>query len=110
MNRSLQYLFAAIVPTLALWLAAPPERSAVGLAVKPFAWPTLLIAHCLAAIPFAAGVVGFLIRRAEFRIPVWIAPLLGIVIAFGGYFVVTPLGEFLDDLGASFLVRCSARS
>jgi hypothetical protein len=109
-TRALPYLFAAVGPTLALWLAAPPERAAHGMAVPPFGWPSLLVSHTLSAVPLAAVLAGRLMRRAEFRVTPGLAVAGGVLTAVGGWYAAAALGHYLDADAAGFYTRSAARS
>lgn len=98
------WLLFALVPLLALWLAAPPERAAYGLAAAPFGWPSLLVVHLLAAVP-AGWLLARRLKPVENPGPV---VLLGLLAAGGGYLLVGELGGALDEAG--FGVRSVARS
>ncbi len=102
------YALAAVVPLVSLWLAAPTSRSAHGLAVSPFGWPSLLIVQCLAAVPLAAVVAGWVVSRVKVRTPIP-AVVAGVLFAVGGYFAISPFGESLDS-SADFALRCLLRS
>jgi hypothetical protein len=102
------YCLAAVVPLGSLWLAAPPDRAAHGLAVSPFGWPSLLVVQCLAAVPLAAVVAGWLVTRVKVTSPV--PPVVvGLLVAVVGYFAAPPLAGTLDP-SADFAVRCLVRS
>lgn len=106
---ALFYSLAAVVPTVALWLAAPPERAAHGMAVKPFGWPSLLVVQCLAAVPLAAVIAGWLTKRMKVRSPIPMT-IAGVLFAGGGYFASAWLGDTLDSFPADFVSRCAVRS
>lgn len=104
MTRATFLLLAAVVPLAGLWLAAPADRTADGLAVSPFGWPSLLVVHVLCAVP-----AGWLLAR---RLTPTDNPgppvLLGVLTAGLGYLLVGELGAALEDAG--FAVRAAARS
>lgn len=103
------YTLAAVVPIVSLWLATPASRSAHGMAVSPFGWPSLLIAHCLTAVPLAAVVAGWVVARVK-RNSLVAAGVAGLLFAAGGYFLTGALGEVLDSFPAEFAARCAVRS
>jgi hypothetical protein len=105
---ALFYALAAVVPLAALWLAAPPERSAHGMAVPPFGWPSLLVAHCLAAVPLAAVAAGQLVKRV--KVSSVVPPVVvGLLVAVVGYFAVQGVAGSLDP-SADFALRCLVRT
>jgi hypothetical protein len=103
------YSLAAVVPLASLWLATPAPRAAHGMAVSPFGWPSLLIAHCLTAVPLAAVVAGWVVARVK-RNSLVAAGVAGLLFAAGGYFLTGVLGEVLDSFPAEFAARCAVRS
>lgn len=102
------FALAAVVPAVALWLAAPATRSAHGMSVSPFGWPSLLVVQCLAAVPLAAVVAGWLVKRVKVPSPVPVV-VVGGLFAVVGYFTISPVGTALDS-SADFAVRCLVRS
>ncbi len=103
------YSLAAVVPLASLWLATPAPRAAHGLTVSPFGWPSLLITHCLTALPLAAVVAGWVVTRVK-RNSLVAAGVAGLVFAAGGSLLTGPLGEVLDSFPAEFAARCAVRS
>ena len=105
---ALYYTLAAVVPLASLWLAAPVSRSAHGMAVSPFGWPSLLVVQCLAAVPLVAVVARWLVKRVTVRVAIPV--VVGVLFAVGGYSLTGPLGEVLDSFPADFAARCAVRS
>lgn len=99
------YCLAAVVPAVALWLATPAERSARGMAVSPFGWPSQLVVQCLAAVPLAAVIGGWVKVRTPLP-----AVAAGLLFALAGFLLTGSVSEALDSLPADFATRCVVRS
>ncbi|MGL6076178.1 MAG: tetratricopeptide repeat protein [Fimbriiglobus sp.] len=97
---------AVAAPTLLLHLMASEDRSEMGLTVAPFATPRLLIAHMLAALPFA------LIMRQRLGLSlhsgVQFAVMAGASLC--ALLFVPAISDILADGSASFGVRAIFRS
>ncbi len=101
------YLLAVVVPVVAIWFASPSTRSAYGLAVSPYAWPSLIVVHCLAAIPLAVLLGDWLRNKSKWVNPV---PLVvgGMILSGIAYGAMGSIGESLEGVG--FGLRCVVRS
>ena len=98
----LLYASAIAFPGLALMLAAPSDRSAMGLAVRPFGWPELLTVHLLAGLPLAAVLASWIARRiAATNGPVHpvLFVVLGVLTEVLGGVIVSGLGPGVGKLG-----------
>ena len=105
------WMLAALVPGLALWFAAPPDRGEVGLAVAPFGWPSMVAVHLLAALPLAVALGnrsrGWFVSAGE-GIPPWAPAIIGIIFAAIAYYQTQDIGEVLTECG--FAMRAIART
>lgn len=103
------YLLAAVVPAAALWLAAPTDRAARGMAVSPFGWPSLLVVQALSVLPLAGVIAAWLVNRIRSRTP-YLGLALGVIAATVGSFAVHWLADLLEVFEAGFALRCVLRS
>ncbi|MDY3553348.1 hypothetical protein R5W24_002449 [Gemmata sp. JC717] len=97
---ALAYVLAVAVPAATLHLSAPEERLAAGLTAPPFAWPRVLVAHLLTALPLGV-LVARLIRSApavnEFAPGVW--PVAGVAVTGAAVLVCPGIGEAVAEGG-----------
>jgi tetratricopeptide (TPR) repeat protein len=110
MSRSLSLLlallFSVAIPAILLHASAGDSRLEAGLTAPLFAWPRLLFAHLVAALPLSVAIVSRLANAWGFKTR-RIAGLLLVLIFWG---MLQPLAETLNDLESGFTIRTLLRT
>lgn len=91
-------LLAVVVPAAALHAAAGDDRHAAGLTAAPFAWPRVLVAHLVFALPLGMLLAARLRTHPAFAVKG--APAAaGVVVAVVAVVVGPTLGDVIADAG-----------
>lgn len=107
-------VLALAVPLAALTAAAEPEHEAFGLAVAPFGWPRLVVAHLLATLPLSVLAAVLVHRRlADRASPLALGvcwAVLGVGLAWMTLSAGFAVGVALEQCEAGFAGRLAGRA
>jgi hypothetical protein len=102
---------AVVIPAVLLHWAADPDRHRGGLTTPPFAWPRVLVAHFIAALPLAWLVAARLRKIPDLQdtsAALWI--IVGLFGVAAGMIILPGIGQSLVTSEAGFITALLLRA